>query len=108
MAVLKIRNENGGITKIRALKGVSGKCAHEYAQEAGYTGTKEDFAMDLANATENLNTHKEDPNAHADIRALIEANKVPSVTESDNGKILMVTDGKWKAVNIPSVEEGEF
>ena len=34
--------------------------------------------------------------------------RVPAVTDEDNGAILRVVDGTWTAVQIPNIEEGEF
>lgn len=42
-----------------------------------------------------------------DINTLINA-LLPPVTEADNGKILMVVDGVWTAVALPSAEEASF
>lgn len=42
-----------------------------------------------------------------DINTLINA-LLPSVTEADNGKILMVVDGVWQAVALPNAEEANF
>lgn len=55
MAILKIRDNDGKITEIPALKGpqgpqgAPGKSAYEYAKDGGYTGTEEEFAEKLAN-----------------------------------------------------------
>lgn len=44
MAILKLRDKNGNIIEIPAIRG---KSAYEYAKEGGYTGTEADFIKDL-------------------------------------------------------------
>lgn len=48
MSILKIRDENGNVIEIPALKGDDGKSAYEYAREGGYTGTEEEFKAKMA------------------------------------------------------------
>ena len=73
MGVIKIKNENGEVIGLPAIKGANGKSAYAFAKEAGYTGTEEEFASSLANSAGKLGAeHNTDPEAHADIRALIE------------------------------------
>lgn len=48
MAILKVRDEEGNVTEIPAIKG---KSAYEYAKDGGYTGTEEEFAELMANGT---------------------------------------------------------
>jgi hypothetical protein len=50
MSILKIKDENGNIIDIPALrgkKGDTGKNAYQYAQEGGYAGTEAEFAEDI-------------------------------------------------------------
>lgn len=47
-AILKVRQKDGTIIEIPALRGSDGKSAYDYAKEGGYTGTEEEFANDLA------------------------------------------------------------
>ena len=48
MSILKIRDENGNIVEIPALKGDAGKSAYQYAVDGGYTGTEEEFSEKLS------------------------------------------------------------
>lgn len=70
MAILKIRDNNGNVTEIPAIKGDKGKSAYEYAQEGGYTGSEAEFATKLAeqSASSQIDTHNTNASAHADIR----------------------------------------
>lgn len=55
MAILKVKDADGNIYDIPAIRGErgkDGKSAYEYAQEGGYTGTEEDFMKDLASIGE--------------------------------------------------------
>lgn len=61
--------------------GKDGKSAYQYAQEGGYTGTKEDFLHKMAKT------------------------ELPAVTTADNGKFLRVFDGAWSAVALTDVSE---
>jgi hypothetical protein len=47
MAILKIRDNNGNVTEIPAIKGNDGKSAYAYAQDGGYAGTEAEFAEDI-------------------------------------------------------------
>lgn len=47
--ILKIRDKDGNVSSIPAIKGTPGKSAYEYAKDAGYTGTEEEFAEQLVN-----------------------------------------------------------
>ena len=38
----------------------------------------------------------------------IEPHLLPAVSEEDEGKYLLVRDGKWAAANLPKAEEAEF
>ena len=45
MSILKVRDKNGNVTDIPAIRG---KSAYEYAKDGGYTGTETEFAEDIA------------------------------------------------------------
>lgn len=48
MAILRIKDENGNIVEVPALKGDAGKSAYQYAQDGGFTGTEEEFTAKLS------------------------------------------------------------
>lgn len=48
MAFMRVKDKNGNIKPILAIKGEDGKSAYKYAQEGGYTGTEEEFIQKLA------------------------------------------------------------
>ena len=50
MAILKVRDNNGNIIEIPAMKGENGKSAYEYAKEGGYAGTEQEFMELLVQA----------------------------------------------------------
>ena len=45
MAILKVKDANGNVTEIPAIRG---KSAYAYAKDGGYTGTEVEFAAKLA------------------------------------------------------------
>ena len=81
--MIKIRNESGSVITVPTLKGVDGKSAYEYAVEAGFEGSEQDFINLLVTSTDMINTHMEDAEAHSDIREL---------TTKSNTKINEITD----------------
>ena len=74
MPILRIRNKDGSISSVPAIKGDAGKSAYEYAKEGGFAGTEEEFKQKLAaewatanevtNVSDTLNTHKQDTTIH--------------------------------------------
>lgn len=46
-SLLSVYDESGNKILVPALQGDKGKSAYEYAKEKGYTGTEEEFAMDV-------------------------------------------------------------
>ena len=48
MAILKVKDQEGNIIDIPAIRGEDGKTAYESAQEGGYTDTETNFYADLA------------------------------------------------------------
>ena len=51
-----------------------------------------------AEDVENLTLNAEVINALANVAATVAAGILPEVTDADDGKVLTVDDGKWKAV----------
>lgn len=49
MSILKVRDKNGNVVDIPAIRG---KSAYEYAKDGGYTGTEAEFAEKMANSTD--------------------------------------------------------
>jgi hypothetical protein len=54
MSILKIRDENGNITEIPALRGPGGKTAYQYAVDGGFTGTEAEFMQLLGTVGNNV------------------------------------------------------
>lgn len=75
MAILKIRDANGNVQEILAIKGEDGK----------------DYVLTDADKQEIAN--------------MISASSLPPVTASDNGKFMRVVDGAWGAATITNAEE---
>lgn len=68
--MIKVRID-GKIVQLPTLKGANGKSAYQYAVEAGFEGTEQEFINLLIEGTDVINTHLTDSNAHTDIRQLI-------------------------------------
>lgn len=62
---------NGEVVTIPTIKGADGKSAYQYAVEAGFEGTEQEFINLLIEGTDVINGHLTDTNAHTDIRNLI-------------------------------------
>lgn len=75
MAILKIRDSNGNVQEILAIKGEDGK----------------DYVLTDADKQEIANK--------------ISASSLPPVTAADNGKFMRVVDGAWGAATITNAEE---
>lgn len=85
--MIKVRID-GQVVELPTLKGANGKSAYQYAVEAGFEGTEQEFINLLINGTDLINFHLTDSNAHTDIRELINAlqvsvNEITFATESD-------------------------
>ena len=63
---------DGKIVHLPTLKGADGKSAYQYAVEAGFTGTEQEFINLLIDGTDSINSHLTDSNAHSDIRKLVQ------------------------------------
>ena len=64
---------NGQVMHLPTLKGADGKSAYQYAVEAGFKGTEQEFINLLIEGTDLINFHLTDSSAHMDIRNLISA-----------------------------------
>lgn len=62
---------DGKVVHLPTLKGADGKSAYQYAVEAGFEGTEQEFINLLINGTDTIHAHLTDSNAHTDIRELI-------------------------------------
>ena len=85
--MIKVRID-GKVVQLPTLKGANGKSAYQYAVEAGFEGTEQEFINLLIEGTDVINTHLTDPNAHTDIRQLINSLK----TDIANIKYATTTD----------------
>ena len=86
--MLQIRDSSGNLIRVPAIKGANGKSAYQYAVEAGFEGTEQEFINLLIKGTDVINAHLTDPNAHKDIRELINLLK----TDIDNIKYATNSD----------------
>ena len=68
--MIKVRID-GTVIPLPTLKGADGKSAYQYAVEAGFEGTEQEFINLLIDGADLINMHLTDPNAHEDIRQLI-------------------------------------
>lgn len=67
MAVLRVRDKNGNVTEIPAIRGKDGKSAYQSAVEGGYSGTEADFYAALAAAHEHTNKSTLDKFGETDV-----------------------------------------
>lgn len=81
MAILKIRDADGNVTEIPAIKG---KSAYEYAKDGGFSGTEEEFAQLMANGSGGLVGTEL---TQAEYDALTE--------EEKNNGLYFITDGEY-------------
>ena len=68
--MIKIRVD-GQVVHLPTLKGVDGKSAYQYAVDAGFKGTEQEFINLLIEGTDVINSHLTDIGAHKDIRDII-------------------------------------
>lgn len=94
MAILKIRDSNGNVQEILAIKGEKG---------ADGTMTFEDLTPEQK---ESLKGDKGDAYVLTDAdKQEIAKMALPPVTSADNGKFLKVINGTWGAVALTNAEE---
>jgi hypothetical protein len=92
MAILRIRDSNGNIQEILAIKGEKGDTGAK-----GEKGDKGDsYILTPDDKTEIAN------------QISASAQVLPSVTADDNGKFLQVIDGAWGAVAVTDAEGVEY
>lgn len=89
--MIKVRI-NGQIVHIPTIKGVDGKSAYQYAVEAGFEGTEQEFINLLIEGTDVINHHLTDETAHMDIRELIEES-IKTSEQYTNKALSALTDG---------------
>lgn len=85
--MIKIKID-GQVVHIPTLKGADGKSAYQYAVEAGFKGTEQEFINLLIQGTDVINYHLTDTDAHSDIRQLInslqmDVNNIKFATKAD-------------------------
>ena len=87
--MIKVRVDDA-VVSLPTLKGADGKSAYQYAVEAGYKGSEEEYINLLIDGTDLINSHLTDKLAHNDIRESIDTleAKVDSV---DIDKITDIT-----------------
>ena len=90
MAILKVRDADGKVTEIPAIKG---KSAYEYAKDGGYTGTEEEFAEKMANGVGGLVGEEL---TQAEYDALPE--------EEKNNGLYFITDGVYEGETFKLVD----
>lgn len=95
MAILRIRDSNGNIQEIIAIKGEKG--------DKGDTGAKGEKG-------DKGDSYILTPDDKTEIANQISASGqvLPSVTADDNGKFLQVIDGAWGAVAVTDAEGVEY
>ena len=83
--MIKVRI-NGQIVELPTFKGADGKSAYQYALEAGYKGTEQDFINHLVDASIVVNEHIVDSTAHNDIRVSLQnlVNKINTLLDADD------------------------
>jgi hypothetical protein len=81
MAILKIRDNNGNVTEIPAIKGSDGKSAYKYAQDGGYTGTEKEFEEKLAKTPVIKTTTEITP---MEVKALMDAGESFAISHTDS------------------------
>ena len=87
--MIKVRID-GKIIPLPTIKGADGKSAYQYAVEAGFKGTEQEFINLLIQGTDVISYHVTDNNAHSDIRELINnlEDKVEQVGKSSAIQII--------------------
>ena len=108
--MIKVRID-GQVVHLPTLKGVDGKSAYQYAVDAGFEGTEQEFINLLIEGTDVINTHLTDSASHSDIRNLIDAlgiNKVDKVEGMGLSSNDFTDELKEKLENALSGKDGKY
>lgn len=95
--MIKVRID-GNVVDLPTLKGADGKSAYQYAIEAGFEGTEEEFINLLIQGTDTINTHLTDDNAHSDIRELINSIVKGETIVAEATNAATATNVAWSGV----------
>ena len=99
--MIKVRVD-GRVLHLPTLKGIDGKSAYEYALDAGFEGTEEDFMNHLVNSnndlydeidklSKDLSTHKSSSTAHSISTLSTNLNNHKNDTTAHPGKNALVS-----------------
>ena len=89
MAILRVRDADGKVIEIPAIKGDPGKSAYEYAKSCGYTGTEEEFALEFTNVISSIN----DLDSVCDEVIALQNSYIQGVKVIQNGDTLIFENG---------------
>ena len=87
--MIKIKDAYGNVVNLPTIKGMNGKSAYQYAIEAGFIGTEDEFTELIATTTATVKNHLEDSTAHTDIRESVQnlEDQLNALTDGEGGGI---------------------